>query len=606
MAEHRDTAFRIDVDLGGPVRNSLFRAVRPALEKISGLDSLTRLYRGIPEHLTGTGMLRRALADLGVRFEISEADRARLPRNGPVVVVANHPYGAVEGMILAVVLQSVRPDARLLVNFLLGRIPELRELFVYVDPFESDAAVRNNLGAMRAAMRYVGQGGMLGVFPAGEVAHLYLRRGRVVDPPWSSTVARVVRHAEATVVPVFFSGHNGALFQVAGMLHPRMRTALLPRQMFNRRGGAIEVRVGAPIQFGKLRGFEDDAALMGYLRDRTEIQRHRLPSPAVRGEPVQPRRTPTETVALADPAPADLLRREVERLPEDAHLASDDSNDVFVARASEIPNVLRELGRLREQSFRSVGEGTGRRLDIDRFDDTYEHLFAWNRDASEVVGAYRLGRTDELIASGGLDALYTSTLFAYRPDLFRSMGPALEMGRSFIRAKYQRSYTALLLLWKGIGRYVVRNPRYATLFGPVSISAGYRGASQRLLVAFLEQNRYAHPWSRHVRPRRPYHASRRDAGRPHPENLRDLDDVAAFIQDIEADQKGVPVLLKQYLKLGGRLLGFNVDPEFSSVLDVLIVVDLRDTPRRILSRYMGRRDTAAFLAGHAGRTPPGS
>jgi putative hemolysin len=271
---------------------------------------------------------------------------------------------------------------------------------------------------------------------------------------------------------------------------------------------------------------------------------------------------------------------------------------VYFAAAHEIPQLLREIGRERERTFREVGEGTGRELDLDVFDRSYLHLFVWSRANRELVGAYRIGRSDDLLREQGLGGLYTSTLFAYKPRLFESMGPALEMGRSFIRPEYQRSYVGLLLLWKGIGQLVQREPRYATLFGPVSISADYRSASQRLLVAFLEQNRYVHEWSRWVRPRCP--AGRElHRGLPFgPGRLADLEDVSSFISEIEADQKGVPILLRQYLKLGGRLLGFNVDPDFSNVLDVLIMVDLRRTDEKILARYMGREGASAFLAHH--------
>ena len=272
---------------------------------------------------------------------------------------------------------------------------------------------------------------------------------------------------------------------------------------------------------------------------------------------------------------------------------------MFYAEPEQIPGVLREIGRLREVTFRAVGEGTGREIDLDEFDERYRHLFVWDRKAEQVVGAYRIGHTEELIRSRGAAGLYTSTLFDFEPRLFESMGPALEMGRSFVRPEYQKSLSGMMLLWKGIGRYVLLDPRNATLFGPVSISADYTSASQQLMVSFLEQNRYAHDWSRWVHPHEPCRPDRKRDYRSGLEHLRNLDDVSSFIAEIEADQKGVPILLKQYLRLGGRLLGFNVDPEFSNVLDVLIMVDLRRTPARTLARYMGREGSRAFFEFHA-------
>jgi putative hemolysin len=271
-----------------------------------------------------------------------------------------------------------------------------------------------------------------------------------------------------------------------------------------------------------------------------------------------------------------------------------------VASAAQIPCLLREIGRLRELSFRAVGEGTGRGLDLDRFDATYLHLFVWNRSNQEVVGAYRLGQTDGILDRRGLGGLYTSTLFRYDEALFEAMGPALEMGRSFVREEYQRSFSGLMLLWQGIGRFVIRQPRYATLFGPVSISASYRSASQQLMAAFLRSNTCHHGWSRWVRPRHPYRVRGRAVDEP-----LNVAELSTLVGDIEEDSKGVPILLRQYLRLGGRALGLNVDPDFSNVLDVLVLVDLRRTETRVLNRYMGGDGAAEFLAYHQPPTAAG-
>jgi putative hemolysin len=258
---------------------------------------------------------------------------------------------------------------------------------------------------------------------------------------------------------------------------------------------------------------------------------------------------------------------------------------------------------LREITFRAVGEGTGRALDIDSFDQRYRHLFIWHRERREVVGAYRVGVSERLLAAEGISGLYTSTLFRFDRRLFDHMGPALELGRSFIRLEYQRSFSGLLLLWKGVGRLVVDQPEHAVLFGPVSISASYRKASQQLIAAFLKQNAYRHAASRWVRSRTPFRGrTTHGLHRVVPE-LRDLDEVSAFIADLEVDRKGIPILLRQYLKVGGRLLGFNVDPAFSNVLDVLVMVDLRTTPEKILARYLGIEGAASFLAHHRRRSP---
>ena len=290
------------------------------------------------------------------------------------------------------------------------------------------------------------------------------------------------------------------------------------------------------------------------------------------------------------------------RLPPASRLCRSNEFSVFTARAAEIPNLLQEIGRLREISFRQVGEGTGARLDLDRFDGHYLHLFVWNDEKQELVGAYRLGPTPDILPRHGISGLYTSTLFHYQRELFRRIGPAIELGRSFIRPEYQKQYAPLLLLWKGITRYVSLRPECAVLFGGVSISNQYTPVSRNLMARHLE-TRKAGEFAPLVRPRHAYR--QQTTGRWHTRALdrflQDIDDLADPIADIEAEAKGVPVLVRQYLKLGGRVLGLNIDPGFSHALDALIMVDLRRTPRPVLERYMSREVAARFLAYHATR-----
>jgi len=571
-----------------PVRRLLLRSA----ERILGLARLQQIYDSRPAGCGANELLDHSLECLGVRIAAADNDLLRVPTEGPLVVVSNHPLGGLEGMVLPRLLRERRSDVKVLANYFLGRIEELQELFLLVDPFDTRESARRNLVAMRRALRWVREGGALVVFPAGEVSHLDLRTRRIADPPWNPAVAGIVRRAECPVVPVYFEGRNSVAFQLFGLLHPRLRTAMLPREMLRRSGQTLCPRIGSAISYRKLSSY-DDSELTAVLRMRTYILSERI------APPVQPRVTPPGAATIVPAAPRAILTREVAGLRPDQQLVDAGDQAVYCAEPEQIPALLREIGRLREITFREAGEGTGRDLDLDEFDTRYRHLFVWDRNAREVVGAYRIGQTEELIRANGVSGLYTSTLFDFKPRLFESMGPALEMGRSFIRPEYQKSYAGMILLWKGIGHFVLRDPRCATLFGPVSISANYASASQQLIVAFLEQNRFKHEWSRWVRPHEPCRRDRAADYRSGLAHLRDLDDVSAFIGEIEADQKGVPILLKQYLRLGGRLLGFNIDPDFSNVLDVLIMVDLRRTAERTLSRYMGRDGARSFFAYHA-------
>jgi len=604
-----DQPFALALTPKGAVARGMWRWVQPAVERATGLTELGLAYQRVRDAKSADEFLEAAVGELGVRWSANALDLARIPRSGPCIVVANHPFGAVEGIILTLMLRRVRQDAKVLANFLLERLPALRDALLFVDPFGGKAG--SNVRSLRAALRHVKEGGLLAMFPAGEVAHFDWKSRAVVDPPWNETLAWLVRASGSVVVPLHFDGSNGAFFQVAGLLHPRLRTALLPRELLNKRGRVIDVRVGTAIGKSKLAAMTSDAEIVAYLRRRTSMLGARPRSAAAPGGPHSPpaaRRRPllflepppAVPVAVVDPVDPQELEREVDALPGAQLLVRDHERTVHFARAAQIPHVLREIGRLRELTFREVGEGTGKAIDLDKFDQSYVHLFVFDRRERSVVGAYRLGPTDELLASG-LGGLYTSTLFQMRSELFDFTGPALEMGRSFVRSRYQKSAAGLFLLWRGIGQYVVERPQYRVLFGPVSISSAYAPVSRQIMVDFIEHGGHKHPLSRFVRPRHPF-ASRRhlsfESGLPTLRLLRTIDDVSEIVSDIEADQKGVPVLFKQYLKLGGKMLGFNVDPQFSGVLDGLVLVDLLETDPKILARYLGPEQAAAFLAHH--------
>jgi putative hemolysin len=298
---------------------------------------------------------------------------------------------------------------------------------------------------------------------------------------------------------------------------------------------------------------------------------------------------------VIDEVPRTALQAEIDALPSSQWLVDRGGFRVYLARAAEIPCVLQELGRLRELTFRAVGEGTGKCADVDVFDAYYLHLFVWDARANAIAGAYRLGLVDEILARHGPSGLYTHSLFEFSAGLLDVLNPGIELGRSFVRAEYQRSFAPLLLLWCGIGRFIERAPRYVTLFGPVSISSRYAPASRRLIVEYLSRYQADARLASQVRPRRPFC----DETPRVPAVPATLDELSRLVEHIEHDGKGVPVLLRQYLRLGARLLGFSVDTEFADALDGLMIVDLRQVDPAVLARYMGDAGSAAFRAYHA-------
>jgi putative hemolysin len=570
--------------------------VHGALQKMLLLDRLNELFEQV-DQTPGGSFCSRMLDCLQVQPRVSAVDLSRIPKQGPVVAVANHPFGGIEGAILGAVLPTIRPDVKIMTNFLLAESPELQDLCIAVDPFGGPGSIQGNQKGLRESLAWLRNGGMLVIFPAGEVAHLDLKRRQITDPPWNENVARIARKTGAAVLPIYFHGANSALFHILGLVHPRLRTAMLPHEFLNKQHASIDLRIGNPITAKKFEAYPDDATLIRHIRHRTYLLQGRLKNKRVSLAPpfLRKRSGQTALAELIPPVAAELLKAEIRGLSADHFLAESGELTAVLARASEIPHALREIGRLRELTFRLTGEGTGKSIDIDAFDAHYLHLFLWNQDAGEIAGAYRLGPTDRIVSRLGKKGLYTNTLFAYKAAFLKRIDPALEMGRSFVRPEYQKSYAPLLLLWKGIGQYVVRNPRYKVLFGPVSISNEYNAASRQLMVTFFQTYTRSDDLARLVRARSPFRIRPMRALEGIGETVWDIEELSALIADIEMDQKGVPILLRQYLKLGGKLVGFNVDPHFANALDGLIVVDLAKTDPRVLDRYMGKDGAAAFL-----------
>jgi len=601
---HPFELFPMSHRLGRKVSHMLAHAAGLPLGSLLGLRHCACLYAKMERGLDAGAFAEQALTCLGITWEASAGEQGRIPREGAVIVVANHPFGGVDGLALIALLRRVRPDVKVLANPVLTRFPELRETIIPLDPFGTRQARQRNVAAVRAGHRWLATGGLLVVFPAGEVAHFHLQNREVMDPEWQDGVSRLVRRSGAAVVPVYFPGSNGIAFQAAGLLHRRLRTALLARQLLNKQGTLLTMRIGEVLPAKRLKAFVTGRELVDYLRLRTYLlgqQSAGRPVSAVLPQPSLPGRQEP----LVEAVPAGQLLQEIARLPDEALLHEHGSYQVWCIKAVQSPLLLREIGRLRELTFRGHGEGTGRALDLDGFDEHYLHLFVWNTERQELVGAYRIGLCDEILFKQGCEGLYTSTLFHYRKQLFREIGPALEMGRSFVRPEYQKSFAPLLLLWQGIGQFLVRNPRYRVLFGPVSISREYGDFSRQLIAGSLARHMTIPALARLVAPRVPV-TTRLPRVKGCPRNLAEafagsVDSVHALVADLEADQKGLPVLLRHYLNLGGKILAFNLDPDFSEVIDGLILVDMNQTEIKVLERYMGK-EGATFYRAHGRRS----
>lgn len=570
--------------------------------KLAPVDKARELYRRVRQCPDGF-RLENLLAEMRVGLQVDPGDQARVPATGPVVAVANHPFGMLDGAILTVLLRRVRPDVRVLTNFLLSDIPELSDHCIFVEPFHTDRSGEANRRAIRQALAWLQQGGMLVMFPAGEASHWQMPAGQIADPAWSDAAVRLIRRSGASALPIFFCGNNSLGFQLLSMVHPRLRGAFLLQEFLQQEGRTVEVRVGGAIEHSAIAGLADDREATEYLRWRTYLLARRSKSEPSPLTAMRSKFAARPQQAVADAADPKDLAQEVESLPPNRCLAENGELAVYLANAAEMPHLMREVGRLRELTFRQVGEGTNKSLDLDRFDSYYSHVLLWNRERSELVGAYRAGNTEEILAKHGIRGLYTSTLFRYNEEFFRRMGPAWELGRSFVRPEYQRQYAPLLLLWKGIARLVAARPEIPVLFGAVSISNAYSEASREMIYRFFEARVEKDKLADFVEPRRAFRPGllRRWDCRGMSQALRDLEELSQPIADVEVDGKGLPILLRQYAKIGGKLVGFNVDRKFSNVLDGLVVVDLRETEPAVLERYMGREAARRFRQVHAHR-----
>lgn len=575
----------------GSFKKKLFQStVQKPIEKLLDVDKLNQVYRNMQakgdssEHAS---FFDNALAEFGVHYTIKSGTTSTIPETGPVFVVCNHPFGGIDGLILGSILLSQRDDSKILANSLLGKMPEIRPNLIPVNPFGGKKAMKDNLQGLRQAGQWLSEGKCLATFPAGIVSHFQKDTQSVQDSAWHTNIARLARKHGATIIPVHFSGGNSQLFYLSGRVHPRLRTGMLVRELFNKSSEEVEVRIGSPIPPSQFKDHESDSALVRYFQMRCEILSHQETEKPPEEKPAE------EKVAfekIAERQPVEKFKEDIENLPEAALILQKGSYKVYAAEAPEIPHILEEIGRTRELTFREVGEGVGRPLDLDKYDQHYRHIFLWNSEKDEIVGAYRLGMVDIILANHGLQGLYSSNIFDYSEDAFDSLddGKTVELGRSYIVPSYQRRGTSLFLLWRAIIQHVKKNG-YTKLFGAVSISDDYHPLSKGLIMRYLRLNKFQSGFANKMRARKKplYEKNRSLKAFNYPEALPSLENVSGLVSELEADKKGVPTLIKHYLQLNGVILGFGVDATFSDALDGFILVDLEKVNPTILRKYEG-------------------
>lgn len=541
------------------------------------LNALNEVYAQCADR-EGIDFLNAGLEQLGVEFEVSPDELARIPAQGPFISVSNHPFGGVDGVILLkLLLDRGRTDARVMGNFMLKRIERLSQYVISVDPFEGRG--RGNVAGLKSALAHLEHGGCLGVFPAGEVSTYYDEPNAdgVADREWVPSMVRFIRRAQVPVVPIYFQGENSRLFHLLGLIHPLLRTAKLPSELLNKGGKPIRVRIGYPIGVEEQQQRRDPEQLGRYLRMKTYMLGSSLVD-VNRFFRYQLRPAP-EPEPIAEQAHHAEMCAEVERLRSCYLLFQSKNYSVMCAPSEQMPYLMPEIGRLRELTFRGVGEGTNRSSDLDEFDLYYWQLFIWDDDEHQLVGAYRVGKGREILAKYGVKGFYTNTLFRFGRRFGPYLEQALELGRSIVVPDYQRRPLPLFLLWKGILYFLLKNPEYRYLLGPVSISNHFSNFSKGMIINFMQSNYYDHRLAQLVRPRNRF-LVRVDQEQVNTilDGSDDLNRLDRLIQEVEPEDYRMPVLLKKYVKLNGKLIGFNVDPKFNNALDGLLILDLLRVP----------------------------
>ncbi|KOH44210.1 lysophospholipid acyltransferase family protein [Sunxiuqinia dokdonensis] len=554
-------------------------------------SKLNRLYGQIADK-QGTAFIDELIKILEIKYEFDAEELRKIPKTGPFIVVANHPFGGLDAILLIKIISLVRSDVKVMADLLLKKIEPISDFFLPVNPFESRKSTSSGFGGIKAAMKHLDSGGGLCLFPAGEVSG-YQANYKITDRQWQYAALKFIKHSEVPVIPVYFSGHNSRLFHLMGRIKPNLQQARLPSELLNKRRKPVKIRIGSTISVSEQATFPEVYQFGRYLRARTYSLNSRIQVKRFFNYSLKRQKRVEEIVKASLP---DTIKNEVAGLGSDSLLFQVKNFKVFCAPSNEIPTILYEIGRLREMTFREVGEGTNRGIDLDEFDLYYHQLFIWDVEAEKIVGAYRIGKGADILHEFGLRGFYIHSLFKLHESFEPILEQAVELGRSFVVKEYQRQPLPLFLQWKGILYFLLKNPEYRYLIGPVSISANYAKTSKELIIKFIMSHHFDWQNARLVSPRKAFKFKSPDPNmNVIMENLDDINKLDRFIGDVDQLNTGLPVLLKKYIKLNANIIGFNVDPKFNSCLDGLILLDVYDVPKGVIESLSKETNDGAIL-----------
>ena len=546
------------------------------LLKIFNYDRLNRVYSESPEK-DPLSLINNLLDLLNLKIEIPPDDLNHIPEEGPFIAVSNHPFRGIDSMILFRLMFTKRKDFKILASSLLHDIPPLKDIIIPVNTYESKYQNHSSYSGVRESVQHLKSGKCFGIFPTAEDSRQWESPRIIIDPDWKPTALKLIKIANVPVIPVYFHGTRNRIAHMMRRMIPLVNTTRLPVELVNRNKRTIKVRIGAPVTLKEQAEIKDLLQYGRYLRARVYSLGSTIETT---GGHTEVRKSPGQIEPVIDPVPPETLSEEFERIRGEYVLFSNSNYSVVCAPAGIIPDIFREIGRMREITFREVGEGTNKSIDIDEYDFYYYHLLIWDSDGKRVVGAYRLGKGKEIISTYGIKGFYINSLFGIKKEMTGVLKESIELGRSFIAKDYQKKVMPLFMLWKGIMLFLLKNSEYRYLIGPVSISNDLSSFSKTLIVDFIKRYFFNRELSQFIIPRNEFVVKRDrivDRNVIIDTSERDINKIEHIIMDIDPGYR-IPVLLKKYIEINGKIIGFNIDPAFNNCLDGLLILDLFDVP----------------------------
>ena len=557
------------------------------LMKVLNISTINKIYNR-NRHLEKLDFLNALLDDFQIKFEIPEEDLKRLPKDGAYITVSNHPLGGIDGILLLKLMIEQRADFKIIANFLLHRIEPLKPYIMPVNPFEDRKDVQSSVTGFKNSILHLRNGHPLGVFPAGEVS-TYKDGKLVVDKPWEEAAMKLIKKAEVPVVPIYFHAKNSRLFYRLSKISDTLRTAKLPSELLTQKHRVIKVRIGKPISVKDQKEHHGLEEFSEFIRRKTYMLANAFDKPKILDNIQSSLKVSKPPKRIVTPVSTEVMTQEIEALKaRDYRLLKSKNYEVYLSPAQQIPNILREIGRLREITFREVGEGTNEDIDLDKFDTYYHHMFLWDAEKQLIAGAYRMGLGSKIFEKFGIDGFYLQDLFRFEPELYKMMSQSIEMGRAFIIKEYQQKPMPLFLLWKGIVHTTLRFPEHKYLIGGVSISNQFSNFSKSLMIEFMKSHYYDPYFAQYVHPKKEFKVKLKDGDKDFvfDATKADLNKFDKIIDEVEPGALRLPVLLKKYIKQNARLIGFNVDPLFNNAVDGLMYIKIADLPESTVRPVM--------------------